>query len=136
MAFDPFTAVIDLATNIGGWVNDSIKHKRELEAAEAANKVRLLQDTMSNNHAWEMANLTDKDAWLRRICFAVFMYPIFWAGFSPDGAREYFSVLQTALPEWYIQIVIAMVGGIWGIASLKNVIPSIASQVMSAVRNK
>jgi hypothetical protein len=136
MALDPITGAIELVGTIGGWVNDSFKAKRELAAAEAENKARLLRDAQSNNAAWEMANLTDKDQGLRRACFAIFIFPFFWSIFDPQGVTNYFQVVMAAMPQWYVQIVIAMVGGIWGISALKNVVPSIIGQTLNIVRNK
>lgn len=134
MAFDPITGAMELVGTIGGWVNDSFKHKRELAAAEAENKARLLRDEQSHNSAWEMANLTDKDQGLRRVCFGIFITPFFWAMFDPQAVTNYFQVVLNAMPEWYVQIVIAMVGGIWGISALKNVVPSIIGQSIKALR--
>jgi hypothetical protein len=136
MAFDPITAGIDLVSNIVGRVGDSVKQGREIAAAEAENKARLLRDEQSHNSAWEMANLTDKDQGLRRVCFGIFMFPFAWAAFDPSGVSNYFQVVLTAMPEWYVQIVIAMVGGIWGISALKNVVPSIIGQTLKALRKE
>ncbi|CUW38798.1 protein of unknown function [Magnetospirillum sp. XM-1] len=134
MALDPITGAMELVGTIGGWVNDSFKAKRELAAAEAENKARLLRDAQTNNAAWEMANLTDKDQGLRRVCFGIFIFPFFWSVFDPAGVTNYFQVVLTAMPEWYVQIVIAMVGGIWGISALKNVVPSVIGQTISILR--
>jgi hypothetical protein len=134
MAFDPITAGIDLVSNIVGRVGDSVKQGREIAAAEAENKARLLRDEQSHNSAWEMANLTDKDQGLRRVCFAIFIFPFFWAVVDPAAVKDYFTTVITAMPEWYVQIVIAMVGGIWGISALKNVVPSIIGQTLKVLR--
>jgi|688.fasta_scaffold490512_1 hypothetical protein len=134
MALDPITAGIELVSNIVGRVGDSVKQGREIAAAEAENKARLLRDRETNNAAWEMANLTDKDQGLRRVCFGIFIFPFFWAVFDPTGVKDYFTTVLTAMPEWYVQIVIAMVGGIWGISALKNVVPSIIGQTVNILR--
>ena len=134
MALDPITAGIELVSNIVGRVGDSVKQGREIAAAEAENKARLLRDEQSHNATWEMANLTDKDQGLRRVCFGIFIFPFFWSIFDPAGVTNYFQVVLTAMPEWYVQIVIAMVGGIWGISALKNVVPSIIGQTRKVLR--
>jgi hypothetical protein len=134
MALDPITAGIELVSNIVGRVGDSVKQGREIAAAEAENKARLLRDRETNNAAWEMANLTDKDNGLRRVCFGIFIFPFFWSVFDPVGVTNYFQVVLNAMPQWYVQIVIAMVGGIWGISALKNVVPSIIGQTISILR--
>jgi hypothetical protein len=136
MSFDPITAGIDLVSNIVGRVADSVKQDRDLQAAAAENKARLLRDTESHNHDWEMANLTDKDNALRRACFAIFLFPFFWAAFDPAGVTNYFQIVLAAMPEWYVQIVVAMVGGIWGISAIKNVVPSIIGQTIKVLRKE
>ena len=134
MALDPITGAMELVGTIGGWVNDSFKAKRELAAAEAENKARLLRDEQSHNSAWEMANLTDKDQGLRRACATIFFFPFFWAAFDPQAVTNYFQTVLAAMPEWYVQIMIAIVGGIWGISALKNVVPSIIGQTINILK--
>ena len=115
-------------------VKDYVMAQQDLKKAEAENKARLLRDTKSNNHEWEMANLRDKDKWLRRISFAVFTAPLIWAGFDPIAVQAYFDVALKAMPEWYVQIVLSMVGGIWGISVLKNSVPALVGGIVKAVR--
>jgi hypothetical protein len=134
MALDPITAGIELVSNIVGRVGDSVKQGREIAAAEAENKARLLRDEQSHNAAWEMANLTDKDQGLRRACAAIFFFPFFWAAFDPQAVTNYFQTVLAAMPEWYVQIMIAIVGGIWGISALKNVVPSIIGQTINILK--
>ena len=118
---------------IGGVVN-YVQGEQDIKKAEKENKARLLRDTNTNNHHWEMANLTDKDKWLRRISFAVFVFPLIWAAFNPVAVQTYFDVALQALPSWYIQIVLSMVGGIWGISVLKNSVPALVGGVVKAIR--
>ena len=115
-------------------VKDYVLSKQELKKAEVENKARLLRDKHSNNHEWEMANLRDKDKWLRRISFAVFTAPLIWAAFDPIAVQAYFDVALKAMPEWYVQIVLSMVGGIWGISVLKNSVPALVGGVVKAIR--
>lgn len=115
-------------------VKDYVMSEQEMKKAEKQNKARLLLDTNSNNHDWEMANLTDKDKWLRRISFGVFVFPLIWAAFDPIAVQAYFQVALTVMPQWYIQIVLSMVGGIWGISVLKNSVPALIGGITKAVR--
>jgi|TARA_R110000803_G_scaffold179734_1_gene242120 hypothetical protein len=115
-------------------VKDYVMSEQEMKKAEKQNKARLLLDTNSNNHDWEMANLTDKDKWLRRISFGVFVFPLIWAAFDPIAVQAYFQVALTVMPDWYIQIVLSMVGGIWGISVLKNSVPALIGGITKAVR--
>lgn len=134
MALDPITAGIELVGNIVGSVNDRVKQDREIKAAAAENTTRLLRDKETNNSAWEMAVLAGKDLWLQRACFAIFIFPFFWAIFDPKGVADYFTTVMAAMPEWYVQIVIGMVGSIWGISALKNTVPALVAQIVKAAR--
>lgn len=118
---------------IGGVV-DYVSSEQDIKKAERENKARLLRDTKSNNHEWEMANLTDKDKWLRRISFGIFTFPLIWAAFDPIAVQTYFDIAMNALPEWYVQIVLSMLGGIWGISVLKNSVPAMVGGIVKSLR--
>ena len=118
---------------IGGVV-DYVGSEQDIKKAERENKARLLRDTKSNNHEWEMANLTDKDKWLRRISFGIFTFPLIWAVFDPVAVQTYFDIAMNALPEWYVQIVLSMLGGIWGISVLKNSVPAMVGGIVKSIR--
>jgi len=97
----------------------------DIKLAEKQNKARLLRDEQSNNHGWEMASLADKDKWLRRISFAIFVWPMTPIGvWKPEWLIEYYKVLEL-VPEWQVQLIMIMVGGVWGVAELKNSLPAI-----------
>ena len=113
---------------------DYFKSGQEMKKAEQENRARLLRDEKSNNHEWEMANLTDKDKWLRRISFTMFSGPFVWALFDPVGVEQYFNIALSAMPEWYIQVYAGMVGGVWGISALKNTAPALVTGVVKALR--
>ena len=105
-----------------------------IKLAEKTNTARLLSDEQGNNHAWEMANLTDKDKWLRRISFAMFAAPFIWALFDANAVKEYFEVALASMPEWYIQLFAAIVGGIWGFSALKNSLPAVVGGIKKAFK--
>lgn len=113
---------------VGTWLTGyqaKTKAKQDMALAELQNKARLLADTESNNHAWEMANLTDKDKWLRRISFAMFASPFIVALFAPEHVAAYFNTAIDSVPKWWQQTFMSITGGIWGLSSLKNVLPGI-----------
>lgn len=114
-------------------IKESREQERELRRAEMENKARMLRDSQADNHEWEMANLTDKDKWLRRGSYIMFSAPFIWAFIDPAGVEQYFAVALTSMPDWYVKTYVGMVGGIWGIAQLKNSIPGIINGVKKAV---
>ena len=118
---------------VGGVVN-YVQTGQEIKKAEKENRARLLRDKQSNNHDWEMANLTDKDKWLRRISFSMFSAPFVWALFDPLAVEMYFTLALSAMPEWYIQLYAGMIGGVWGIAALKNTAPALVEGIVKAVK--
>lgn len=126
--------LLQLGSLLLGGVVDWFKGKQELAKAEVENKARLLRDHQSNNHEWEMANLQDKDKYLRRISFCMFTFPFVWIYFDPQGAREYFVILDQFLPEWYKQTYMGITGGIWGLSALKNTVPSLVGGVVGALK--
>lgn len=135
---NPIKWLLDPVLSVAkSWNDGRVKLKEknlDIKSAVLENKARLLRDKDSHNHDWEMANLEDKDRWLRRISFGMFSAPFIWALFDPDGVKEYFNVALAAMPEWYIQLFAAMVGGVWGFAALKNSIPSIVGGIKKALK--
>lgn len=126
-----------VSSAFSSWNEGRVKIKEadlNIKLAEKQNRARLLQSSQDNNHEWEMANLTDKDKWLRRISFGMFSAPFVWALFDPEGVRRYFEEALAVMPEWYIQLYAGMVGGVWGFAALKNSVPSIVGGIKKALK--
>lgn len=115
--------------NIGStWLdgrNERQKSKIEMDKAEAENIARLLRDKESNNSAWEIATLRDKDKLLRRTSFVMFAAPLILAIFDPSAVKEYFHVAIASMPSWWIKTFMGITGSIWGLSSLKNIVPSL-----------
>lgn len=109
------------------------KHNREL--AVINNQARLAQSEKDYNHAWELASLQDKDKLLRFISYFMFTSPILITVFSPEHGAKIFSNLES-VPPWLVQSWVAINGAVWGIASLKNVIPEFASNFKRATRKR
>lgn len=105
------------------------KHNREL--AVINNQARLAQSEKDHNHAWEMASLQDKDKFLRVFSYFMFTSPILITIISPEHGGQIFTNLEI-VPNWLVQSWIAINGGVWGIASLKNVVPEFAHNLKRA----
>ena len=125
-----------------GFISEPIKgyfkNRKELKLAEHTrnlavinNQARLAQDKQSNNHAWEMASLQDKDKWLRYLSFFLFTSPVIVAVTSPETAAELFLRLED-IPDWLLQIWFYMIAGVWGLASMKDSVP----QIIASFRKK
>lgn len=119
------------------WNNGRVELKKkhlDIKNAAAENKARLLRDKDSNNHQWEMANLEDKDRWLRRFSFGMFALPFIWAMFDAEAVKIYFDIALASMPEWYVQLFTIMVGGIWAVAELKSSAPALLGGIMKAFK--
>jgi hypothetical protein len=136
--WNPLSLFKPVANIFTSWNDGRVELKKadlDIKKAEKENIARLLRDEQGNNHEWEMANLTDKDKWLRRISFGMFSAPFVWALFEPEGVKEYFEIALASMPEWYIQLYAAMVGGVWGFAALKNSLPSVVGGIKKAIKS-
>ncbi len=105
------------------------EHERNLAVIQ--NQARLAQSEKDYNHEWEMANLQDKDKGLRYFSYAMFTAPIVITVISPAHGKEIFANLEN-VPPWLVQTWIAINGGVWGISSLKNVVPSVIGNIRKA----
>ncbi len=105
-----------------------------MDKAESENIARLLRDKESNNSAWEIATLRDKDKLLRRTSFVMFAAPLVLAMFDPSAVQEYFNTAIHAMPDWWIKSFMGITGSIWGLSSLKNIVPSLLDSFKSAKR--
>lgn len=119
----PITAVVNGFVEI-----KKAKHTRKL--AVINNQARLASDKESNNHEWEMASLQDKDNGLRWFSFWLFALPIIITVLWPEWGAEIWTNLDI-VPEWFVQTLIAMIGGIWGITELKKAAP----QFLAAIKD-
>lgn len=126
------TLIASVTQLFTGWINGKLevqKSKIETEKAAEANKIRLLADQQSYNHSWEMAQLTDSDKVLRRICFAIFSYPFIHAIFDPAAVSSYFHEALNSMPEWYTKTYMGIVGGVWGLSAFKNTLTQIVGEL-------
>ena len=78
-----------------------------------------------------MQSLKDKDKTLRLFSYSMFTAPILITIISPAHGATIFKNLE-GVPPWLIQTWIAINGGVWGIASLKNVVPQFITLVKRA----
>ena len=102
------------------------KHKLELNVLE--NKARLALAEHEANSEWEMAQLQDKDKILRWFSYTMFTTPVIITVISPEWGKQIFQNLEYA-PSWVVEVWIAMNGAVWGLSSLKNVVPSVVGSI-------
>lgn len=107
--------------------------KAQRDIAVINNQARLASDEQSNNHDWEMANLADKDKGLRYISYSMISLPILITVLAPERGQAIFNNLEL-VPDWWVQIFIAINGGVWGIVELKRAAPALISAVKGALK--
>jgi len=114
-----------------GEVN-AAKHQRDI--AVINNQARLASDKESHNHEWEMASLKDKDNALRWCSFWIFALPVIITVIFPEYGAKIFENLEI-VPDWFVRVLISMIGGIWGIVELKKAIPQVISAFKETKKN-
>lgn len=122
------TLLKDVFGIFSGWLSNRQKlafEKQKTKIVIEQNKQRLAKDRQQYNHEWEMANLADKDRLLRWTSFIMFSAPFVVAIFAPDHIQVYFQHSLKDIPSFWKDTFIAINGGIWGLSSLKNVVPGV-----------
>ena len=125
------TLIAPVANLAGTWLASRAaksKAKQDLELAIIQNKTRLALSENEANHEWEMAQLQDKDKWLRYFSYSMFTAPIVVMVVAPEHGKRIFENLEY-VPSWLVEIWIALNGAIWGLSSLKGVVPSVIGSV-------
>ena len=61
------------------------------------------------------------DHWVKRLSFCITFAPLIWGVFDIDGVKAYFTALNDAMPDYYIQMVLLINGSIWGGSTLNNI---------------
>lgn len=124
----------DLLGTLFGGVNDHFKDKRALKKAVIENKIRMAESTMSHNQSWEMKQL-ENSGWKDDILFYAFIAMFIWAGFDPEGAKEFFTNLNI-LPEWFIQTWFWLVASVLGVKKIGDYAPGMIKGIKDAVKKE
>lgn len=124
-----FSGIASIANTWLEGRNQKQKASQALDAAEVANKVRLLESENEYNSEWEIAQLRDKDKSLRWFSFLLISAPFIVAIFDPDAVNYYFTTALAAVPEWWVKAWMGIMGAIWGLSSLKNITPALLNSL-------
>lgn len=107
----PFAPVVEL-------VSSAWKDYRDIKRAEVEGEIAFLATKEGNQHAWEVASITNTGRGLRWASFVIWTGPLIHGYFDPADAAERLEALFDAFPTWVISIQMAMIGGIWGVKEL------------------
>lgn len=61
------------------------------------------------------------DHWVKRLSFCITFAPLIWGVFDIEGVKAYFTALDEAMPDYYIQMVLLINGSIWGGSTLNQI---------------
>ena len=111
--------ILGIAKDGIGFFRDKQKAKFQLKMAGLQNRARLLLDTESNNHEWEMKALETSGKGLKWFSFSMFSLPIIITVVDPNYGKEIFANLAL-VPEWFMQTWVTINGAVWGVAALKD----------------
>ncbi len=124
--------VFSLIKTVISGVTGYVEKKQELKRAVIDNKIFLARNKQSHNQDWEMKSL-ENAGWKDEVLFLSIIGMFIWAGFDPDGAREYFENLKV-LPEWFVKIFMWLVASILGVKKIGDYLPSLVKSVKSAIK--
>lgn len=110
------TVATEIVTN---WKSNQ-ENKRQVKKAASEFRQAQARSSQTHKHEWELRALEGADLWTRRLVLAVFMWPLVWAYFDPEGVQTYFNVTLAVLPDWYKQAFLGMLAVVWGLSELRN----------------
>lgn len=125
-----FSAIASLGSLIIGGVTDHFKDKRELAKAKTQAKIKRISDAQEHDQKWEIMSMEDR-GWKDDILFYAIIALFVWAGFDPQGAKEYFENLKV-LPEWFIEIFGWVVASVLGVKKIGDYLPSAIGKMKKA----
>lgn len=105
--------------------------KQEQNHATVEASTRLISDQELNNQAWQIQALKGADKFLERISFVILFWPFVLCPFNPGIVKAYFDALAQ-MPSWYIQMCAGVLATIWGLLSLKDVVPYMVHSIRNA----
>lgn len=126
------TTITSLGTMIIGGIKDHFAGKRKVKQAIIENKIRLAQSEQSHNQKWETMQL-DNTGWKDDVLFYAFIAMFVWAGFDPEGSKQFFNNLNV-LPVWFIKTWFWIVASVLGVKKIGDYLPGVISGVKAAMK--
>ena len=128
-----------LLNTISFTLNNSIaiyqeKQKAKLEIQKM--KTRLASQKDFYNSEQQLNQLEGKSSALQRLCFVILLAPFFWGIIDPAGVQTYFKVVVDPLPDWYVEMVVVIIGAVWGITQLGGGVGRGIGTVIDTLKNR
>lgn len=139
MVFDLVKGVFSLGSSWLEHRREKSKAKANLKLAVLENKTRLASEKNTNDTAWEMAALESSGHALKIMSFSLFALPIIFTvigSFFQGGDEAVKKMWENfnLVPAPWMEVYYYITGGIWGISTLKDAVPSVVSGVANAFR--
>lgn len=91
-----------------------LEHERKM--AVETRLTQLALDKQSQDSIWALEQIRKSGfSALRWVSFLIIWAPILLGGFYPVEVKLYFDNIAIAVPEWYIIMLVAVTGAVWGI---------------------
>ena len=132
MAIPIIGPLLRLGGSVVDGVNEHYEGKRRLKKAIVDNNIRLAQSEQTHNQSWEMRSL-ENAGWKDEVLFYSFIAMFVWAGFDPDGAKQFFENLSI-LPEWFVKTWLWIIASILGVKKIGDYAPSLIKGVKEALK--
>jgi len=127
-----FSAIAGLASSVVGGITGYFKRKQELKEAVTKAQIERISDRQNHDQKWEIISL-QQAGWKDDILFYAFIGLFVWAGFDPEGARQFFDNLNI-LPPWFVKTWMWLVASVVGVKKIGDYMPQALRTVKDAIK--
>ena len=125
--------IVDSVKTVFGWIAEKSKAKHEKEMAVIELEKRLLLSKQQANSQWEIAQLKDKDKWLRRGAFLLFASPLIASLISPEWGVKIQAAWHT-LPLWQSNVLSGICLGVFGMRKIPELIGTTLGHIKQGLK--
>lgn len=119
-------------TTAFGYFKEKTKAKHELEMASIKAKTEVVLSRERANSEWELAQLRDKDKFLRWAAFMLFASPLLAALINPEWGK-YVQSAWHSLQDWQANALSGICLSVFGLKSIPRLIGSSVGAVKDAL---
>ena len=113
-------------------VSDYFRRKQELKEATHMFRLEMAKSNQTHTQTWELLQL-ENNGWKDDVLFYAMILMFVWAGFDPDGAKEFFTNLNV-LPEWFVKTWFWVVASVVGVKKVGDYAPSLIAGVKNSLK--
>ena len=128
-----FSSIIELIKLGLGFVKERSQAKHDRNMAAITEQKRQIEDRDNKTHAWDMAQLNDKDKALRIMAFILFISPGIGYIISP-AVGDCIERFWTMIPQWQADVLSGMCLAVFGRQHIPNMLGAVISTISKAAR--